>query len=399
MSYTISNLKDDLTGLAHSTSLNKIQNKNSLFNRVAKKVLARIDPPTTIRSQQITNAVHGDIYDYSCPDDLKGKKVVDIKPQVNRDEGDSLSQRYSKRFDLRKGNNTFYIAYKDGESRLRLSKAIAPSPTAIHQLNSISDNGTWVVGGDAENLAKDTLHHVDGSACLNFDLDGSGTTGYIENSTMTDIDLEDLDEIAQIFVWVYLPDASAITNVILRWGNSSTVYWSDAQTSPHDQDSFKNGWNLIAFDWNGATETGTVDPTAIDYVRVTITYDGTADTDFRVDKISASSGEIWEVEYYSKYLFQSSGGTWKETTNADTDIINLDTESYNIFTFECLLAMAQQAQGEDSSFDINFAEKELYGDPNSPDPVRRMGLYAKYAEDNPSQAIKPKEIYWRYNAY
>lgn len=399
MAYTISNLKDDLTGLAHSTSLNKVQNQNSLFNRAAKKVLARIDPPTTIRRQQITNAIHDSIYDYSCPADLKGTKIIDIAPQVNRDDSDSLSQRFSKRFDLRKPDNTFYVTHKDGSKSLRLSKAISPEATELHQLNSITANGTWAAGGDAGNLTEDDLHQVDGSACLNFDLDGSGTTGYIEISDMDAIDLSELEDIAQIFVWVYFPDASAITNVILRWGSGSTAYWSDTQTSPHDDDSFKDGWNLIAFDWNGASETGSPDSENVDYIRVTITYDGTADTDLRVDRIRASSGEIWEVEYYSKYLFQTSGGTWQESTTDDSDIINLDTESYNIYTFECLLAMAQQMQGEDASFDIQFAEKELYGDPQSPDPVRRMGLYAKYAEDNPSQAIKPKEVYWRYNAY
>lgn len=63
----------------------------------------------------------------------------------------------------------------------------------------------------------------------------------------------------------------------------------------------------------------------------------TAETDLRIDKIVCLTGEIWELEYYSKYLFQSLGGTWKETTTDNTDYVNLDTDALNIFEYECVV--------------------------------------------------------------
>lgn len=380
---TIANAKDSLTGMVHSTSLTKVRNLNELFRRAAINLLSKVDPPGTIRISQITNAVHSEIYDYSAADDLKGDKLIDLRPQINRLLSDRMRQRFIEPFDLRKKENTFVIRYDSGEKSLRLSKSISPSAIVIHQLDSITANGTWAVGGDGDNLTQDTLNKIVGSASLNFDLDGSSTEGYIENSDMDEVDLSDEEDIGKIFVRVYLPNPSAITSITLRWGSSSSAYWSVTVTSPHDQDSFKTGWNILAFDWNGATETGSPDSSAIDYLRVTITYEGTADTDFRVDRIACSVGEIWEMVYYSKYLFRTSGGTWQETTSDDSDIINLDIEGYNLFLNECLKLIAQQIQGEDSGFDIEFSEKEL------------KELYRIYKKDNPSQAIKKQDFYYR----
>lgn len=393
---TISDVKNSLAGMMHSTDLNKVTNIDDLFRRAANKVLAEINPPETIQIAQITNAVHAEIYDYSAPSDLKGNMVIDIRPQVNRELEDRLGQRFIEPFDLRKKNNTFAVRYDAGGKSLRLSKAISPSAKTLHNMNSITANGTWAVGGDATNLTADDLNYMSGSACLNFDVDGSGTTGYIEISDMTDIDLSDQDEIGQIFVRVYIPDSSAVTNFILRWGNDSSNYWHATVTSPHDQSTFKTGWNILRFNWNGATEVGTVAPATIDYLRLTVTYDGTADTDFRVDKIACSAGEIWEIVYYSKYLFRTSGGTWQETTSNNTDILNLDVDGYNIFLNECAILVAQQVQDDSMTQDIDFFKKELYGDPTKP---RQKGLYSQYRAKNPSQVKKPIDFYRRNDTY
>src|SRR3990167_8147776 len=150
--FTISNVKDDLIGIVHSTTLNKITNFNSVLQRAARNLLSRIDPADTKRITQITNALYDDIYDYSAPSDLKGNKIVDIRPQINRATSDSMSQRFGKSFDLLKRLNT------------------------LHDCDSLTANGTWSVCGDGTNLTADTLDYVSGSASLNFDLTGSTTT-------------------------------------------------------------------------------------------------------------------------------------------------------------------------------------------------------------------------------
>ena len=64
MPYTRANCESDLPGIFHFTNLSKITNLNELFQRAGRKVLAEIDPDETIRSTEITNGLHTDIYDF-----------------------------------------------------------------------------------------------------------------------------------------------------------------------------------------------------------------------------------------------------------------------------------------------------------------------------------------------
>lgn len=387
MSILVSDIKDDLTGMIHSANLSKVRNLNQLLQRAARTLLTKIDPPDTLRVAQISNALHNDIYDYTAPSDLKGNSVTDIRPQVNRQSSDSLSQRFGKEFDLSKKENTFFVHYDGGTKSLRISKSLTPAAITINNCNSLTANGTWAADGTyAHNLTKDILDYFTGGASLNFDLNiGTGVTGYLENSTMSQVDLTDEDERGVIYARVYIPDTTLITNFILRWGNDSSNYWSKTVTTPHDATSFKTGWNILAFDWNGATETGTVDPATIDYLRMTVTYTtATEETDLRLDQITCSRGVIWEIVYYSECLFRTTAGTWQTTTTKDTDIINLDTDGYNLYLYECLKLMAHQLQGEDSVFDINFSNAEL------------TELYDSYLDKHPSQVVKPVEHYYKF---
>jgi hypothetical protein len=100
--------------------------------------------------------------------------------------------------------------------------------------------------------------------------------------------------------------------------------------------AFHNGWNLLRFDWNGATVVGSPDETAVDYLRFTVNYNGTAETDIRLDNIICNRGTIYEIDYYSKYLFtDGTTSAWKEKASDDSDIVNLDTDSYNIYLNKC----------------------------------------------------------------
>jgi len=392
MAYTIANLKDHLAGMLGGTDLSKVKNFYHLANRKAKELLSRIDPVGTKRIGQITNAIHEDIYDYTAPDDLKGDKVIDIYPQAGRTKADIFSQRFSQRFGSYLTKETFSVRDKDGTKILRLSASIE-TPKTIHSMESLTDNGTWSAGGDADNLTRDTLYYYSGSASLNFDLKDGGSAGYIENSTMTEVDLEDEDEVGSLWVRIYLPDPSIISSIELRWGNDTSNYWTATATSPHDQSSFKTGWNVIRFDWNGATETGTVDPSAIDYVRITVNYDGTAETDIRIDKITCSLGKIYEIEYYSSYMFQDSSGNWKENCSADSDIINLDLSAYRIYLSEMALGALDQIKPDENVPLRVELKRELYGEGNTP------GLYGLYEEQFPSEALKKVDFYWDPNVY
>jgi hypothetical protein len=394
MSLTKQQAKDSLEGMVHSTNLNSVQNLDDLFRRVGSKMSAELDMQETRRIVNFTTAIHDDVFDYTLPSDFK--KAIDIRPQVNRDIWDSFSQRGAKEFDKYKDriDDTFQVKHDDGSKSIRISKNVSPAPTTVNQFDSLTDNGTWAVFDDGSNVTRDTQFFISGGASLNFDLDGSGTNGGIQASDMTSVDLTTHDEKSTHFLRVYFPDASIITSVALLWGNDLTAnYWERTETTQWDSTAFRNGWNILGFNWNGATETGTVDPSAIDSGRINIVYDGTADTDIRVDQWTSSIGEIYEIEYYSKFMFRTSGGTWQATTTEDTDIINVDNDAENIFLHECVVAIAQQLQGEDSGFDITFNTSELYGSGN------KKGLYQIYKENHTQESLPQQTTYYRTNRF
>ena len=384
MPYAISELKNDLTAILHGTNLSKVTNVTELINRSARDVLLDVDPQETIRKEQITNAIYDRVYDYPLPSDVKGNKIIDLRPQVNRGVNDNFSQTYSENFDLEKLNNDFTIEFDQGNKFLRVSKSLT-TPVTLHAFESIDGNGTWAVGSDASNLTLDRQTRVAGGASLNFDLDGGpANSGYIENSTMGELDLSIHEDVGSLFLYVYFPDASIITSVNLRWGDSATSYWNRTVTTAHPSNGFQNGWNLLRFDWNGATETGLLpaDSSVIDYSRITINYDGTAETDIRTDSLTVHLGEIYDVAYYSKFLFRDSSGTWIEDHTADDDNVNLDTESYNLLLYKIAELAAQQIQAEDATFDISyFAQKYAL-------------MLNRYKAQYKSQVEKPLQRYY-----
>lgn len=197
---------------------------------------------------------------------------------------------------------------------------------------------------------------------------------------MTVVDLSDHENKSTLFLPGFFPDASFVTNINLQWGSSDTVYFDRTVTAPHFG-SFKNGWNVLAFAWNGATETGTVDTENINFLKITPTL-GTSDTDIKFGPCWSSPGELRDIIYHSKYLFRSSTGTWKETPTIDTDVVNLDSDTENLFVYECVRLAALGIQGQDSLY--QEYNNILYGEAGKP------GAYSRYKTRNPDEDIKPQ---------
>jgi len=360
---TISTLSSDVSAQFHGTQTTSIVNWYGLVNRAARQVLMDVDPQETIRITQLASPIFNNIYDYACPTDLKGTGIIDIRPQVNRQQTNIVRQVYNQQFDLTKATdlvNKTTVQWNTAVKTLRINIPGLTAPTVINACDSLTSNGTWAATSTASSLAVDTVNFVSNTAALKFNLAITGPTGYLENSTMTAVDLSAWKNQGSFFLYTYLPTASAFTNINLRLGSSSANYYSMDATVTQENTAFQNGWNLIEFTWTSATTTGTPDDTALDYARVTWTYSGAAQTAVRLDQIIAALGSIYEIEYYSKYLFRTSSGTFAETVTADTDLINLDTETYNLLLWKTSEFVAQQLQGLDAQFNDGPYFANLY---------------------------------------
>lgn len=387
MSATITQIDEHLTGMLHGGSLNKVRNKFALYERAANNVLARTHPIDTIRNVPLTDTVHDDVFNYALAADFRD--IIDLRPQAARITRDRSVRQFAETFDLTKAfaRKQISIESRNGTRFIRINWRRNP-PKVYHNMDSLTANGTWSVVGSATGLKIQTLYFITGTKSTEFDLVATGDG--IQNTSATALDLEDEDEIADPFIWIYFPATTNVTSVTGIWGNDLTTnFWTGvAQTTQADGTAFKTGWNRIKWAWSAATETGTVDPSAIDSFRITIAATG-AVSNIRVDSIMFSVGTVFDLIYYSKFAFQNSSGTWiaRPTATDGSDVVVFDDDAINIFLNECLILAAHQVEGEDSGFDISFARQELY------DPTN--GLYKKYNAQNPSQIKKQVGTYYK----
>lgn len=384
MSITIADIKTRVASKIHGTSVNKIQDFYGLCHEAAGNLISKVDLKETIRISQITNALYDNVYDYVAPSDLKDEAILDIRPQSNRTLADNSFNASGYEFDRNKTNGSYTVRNNSGVKTLRISKDLTAG-ILLNDLNSLTTNGTWAATANAQNLAVDSLNKITGSASLKFDISAGGTSGYIENSTMTAVDMSTIVNTGALFAWVFVSSATVVTSVNLRWGSSSSDYMSSTVTATQDNTALVTGWNLLRFDWAGSTETGTVDATAINYARVTLNYSGTAVSVCRVDNIIGILGSIFDIEYLSKYLFKNTSGTWIEKPTDDTDIVNLDTTSYPLFIYELAELCGQEIAGKDSSFDLNYII------------TKKKETWDTYTASNKSERQKQRTTYYKRN--
>lgn len=353
MSYSILNLKTDLTGVSHGTTLNQINNLNGVITRAARQVLLDLDPQEMKRYTQLPQVFEG-VFQYAAPTDLKGQKIFDIRPQTPRQPFDIYLQQYSQAFDLAKDLslvNGFNVDFNTGAKTLLVNSNFLIQPTNLNYASSLTGNGTWAVGGGATALAVDNINYIANGGSLQFNLSAGQSTGYLETTGSASVDISAQLNQGTLFLWTYLPTGASFSNINLRWGSSSSNYYSQNATLAQNGVAFQNGWNLIPFNWNGATVTGSPDSTKITYLRITWIYNSTLQTAVRLNNIRSANGTILVVGYYSNYLFRDAiTGAWQETVTDDSNLINLATESYNIlFNMVCYM-VTQQTQGLDALF-------------------------------------------------
>lgn len=364
MSYTITNLRTDLENSLHGTTLNKVSGVNQIIQRAGSQLLLEVDPIETIRIVQMTSPIYNSVYDYAIPTDLKGTKIIDIRPQQNRLPSDLYTHEYNQAFDLGKQTTlqpNFTIQFNQGLKSMRIENNLLVNGILLNQADTITGNGTWIASGGATNLVQDNLFFVgNASSSLSFDTLSGHSNATLTNSTMEAQDLTDQYLQSHQFLFSYLPTASKFTSIELRFGSSASDYYTETFTINQDGTSFIDGWNLVDGNWATATKVGSPDITDIDYIQVIWTYDSTVISGVKLNSIYSRLGALIQIEYYSKYLFRdSSTGAFQETITDNSNIINLDTETRNLLYLLSGVYAVQQIQGLDALFfDSNFFEEK-----------------------------------------
>jgi hypothetical protein len=361
-----------------------------IVNRAVREVVSDSDLRSCIRRAALSPNLFDEIYQYAAPSDLKGDKIIDIKPQVNRFRNDYWRKTTAEEFDRYKqdlrtdgigdpirtnqnnwnGESIMAVQDSDVVKKVLLSRPIDDDSISLDPLTTV---GSWVLFGDGENVTSDSANYVKGSASVNWDISSAGgTTAGIQNSAIPSTDISAYLSEGSIFVWAYLSSKTNVTNFIIRVGSSSTVYNSITITTNNEGTAFVNGWNLLRFDLVNKVLTGTPTNTAITYAALYMTKDAgkVSETDYRFNWLVLKKGEHFDLVYYSKYGWQSVAGSYLENSTIDTDYVNADTDEQRLIEYKA----AELGEVHLRSSQTTIKEKrDLY-----------EGYMQRYAMKNPS---------------
>lgn len=388
MAKTIGQLKTTISSRLHGTTLNKLSDFYTLCRDTAEIVLARIDLQEARRRALLVNAVYDQVYDYQLPTDFKAP--INLLPQTgpyNFSDNSSLSRTYSTQFNNQKQNNQYALIWQDAIQFMRFARFIN-IPAILDKADSLTENGTWTVGGNASALVVDTLNFIAGIGSLKATISSPGV----------------------------------VSSITMRLGIDSSDYYSKTITTGHFE-AFQTGWNLCRFNLSDAILTGSVNMAAIKYLRFTVTYNSGQTAYFEktltnavdlsgnylssgsiftylnfntvsslsflnIDNITANLGTLYDLDYYSNYMFRTVAGSWIDIPTFDTDILNLSPISYQIFEAELSKLIAQQVEGSMGLYDDMYWTDKLEGD------GEHEGLYAKYETLYPSERMEAQTDYY-----
>lgn len=351
--YSRTLIKSDIATLISGTISDA--DLNTIINRAVLEVVSDIDLRSCIRRTSLTPNLFDDIYQYSAPTDLKGRKIIDVEPQVNRGRYDDWRFTTNEEFDrlkqdqrvdkwgdpLKLQRNTFLgdslVAVRDTDmiKKVLISRPVDDKTVVLEPLSAV---GTWLLFGDGTNLTADSSNFVKGSASVNWDISAAGgTTAGIQNSSIASTDISDFLSEGSIFVWAYITSTTNLTNFILRIGSSSSAYNYITVTTNNESTAFVNGWNLLRFDLINKSVTGSPTNTACTYIALymTKTAGKISETDYRFNYLVMKVGVHNYLNYYSKYGWQSASGTYLENSTADTDLVNADTDELRLIEYKC----------------------------------------------------------------
>lgn len=405
MSYNINSLIQDMNGILHGTTTNKVTGFTNVVQRAAKKLLLDIDPAETKRVKLLPGVVTGTVFDYTLPTDLKGDSIIDLY-NYNIPRSDVYSQSYSQNFSLGTASaisqpwigvsagivsQNLNIEWQNGVRVLHVNNRGTLSNQIINELNSLSDNGVPILQGSATDLTLNQIKFVDETeGSLQFVAPINTTTAGILITSGTALDISDLYATNTAYFWFYCEKGYPVQSITVKYGLDAGNYYESILTTNTSGNPFQDGWNLCSFNFTDSAVSGVPGYSIGTYINILITHSGVIENLFRLNLFTCKQGQTLMIKYYSKYMFQDpitrefienipSTGSYTDT------IINLDTDSYNLLVYLTALFCFQQINDENSSYDIDFWQKQY-------DQGVQM-----YKNRYKSEITKPRQNYYTVN--
>lgn len=337
--YSRTNLRDAIWDPKIYSNISSRISVNDIMNEIVKEVISEIDLRSTKRRLPTSPNLFDNEWDYQKPADMKAWGLIDIPAQIKRTKDDEWILTTPEEFDRMKEKKQLLVAILDYDfaGKIRISVNNNSEQLIIASLDTLTgDGGTWeAFSTDSDTVEADSDDFVKGSGSIRFNITAvGGTTAGIKNTALSEFDYSEyVSNNRSIFVWVKIVSTTNLTNWKLRLGETSSAYDEITVTAQADGSAFRAGWNLLRFDFVNKSTTGSPDRTIGTYAAcfMTKTAGKISEVGYKVDHIIAQQGVPYDFIYYSKYGWQSSAGTYLENSTADTDLLNADTEEFNLF--------------------------------------------------------------------
>jgi len=386
---TVADLEDSVGGLVTGVDLSNVNNLFGCFERAARTLVQKADIPEASGIQNVT--LYSGVFDYLCDPRIFATSITDIRPQgISRNYNDDVTKTNQQDFDRSKGyypsGTTSAFEFRNGVPIIRIT---APFPVQKIILSPMNSAVGWTAGGDASGIFTDNTFFYQYPGSIRYNLAAAGSQGTISSTLESPIDMSAYIGIGLCFLAVEMPDASAITSYTLRIGSDSSNYYSMTATSQFLGAFVSGEFQLIGFDLQNATITGSPVDTAIQYVEVLVNYNGAAQQNMRIGYLFASLPSPAQILYQSAAIYLPVGSTTPLTTiTAITDTIILNDAAFTIYEHESAISVLQQSGNSGASASILGLSGVLNGQRARNGTVINAGLYDLYRGDNPSQQLR-----------
>lgn len=391
---TVSQLKDRVAAILSGIDLNNVDDLNGALESAARTLVQKADVPEASGTQNIV--LYSGVFDYACDTRIFGTAINDIRPQgISRPITDYAYKTFGEQFDRTKGflpNGTMAtFEYFNGQPIIRIVSKIPQQQIIIDQMNSTTG---WVTAGSASGLTQDSAVYYQAPASLRFTLTGS-STGTLTKTLSNSTNLASYENVSVAFLAIRIPDGTdptTLTSVALRLGSDSTNYDLVTESEGFLGAWVAGEWLLVAFDFAGSVSTGTPNWSSIQYVQVRLAHTTTM-VNFRVGGLWICQPSPAQILYQSAAIFIPEDSNITSTViTSNTDSIVLNDPAYNLYQYECAIAILEQTGGGSGDATLNNINFKLNGN-----GVNDFGLYGKFRGDNPSQELRMIGNYYEDN--
>lgn len=343
----VTDVQDDFEG-GNSLSVNW----NSVLRRGMQNVIKNCRPATLKRRVQIYGGNAQDLNLYYCPTDvyvpghLYFNEQLPIQNATRRFMTYVPPAHYYNRLDP----NTYTIERVNGARFINVQHNRQRGKITVDNMNALGTKS----GGSA---ALNQQNYLFGAGAIQATFNDSGVT--LSDTLSSTIDISDYLR-GIVVLPTYIPTADNLSKIEVRLLSSAGNYNSVVTTADNIEDYFVDGWNVIRFNLENRTTTGTPVNTAIASWEIIGTTTSGKTMTLIFDSFTIHKTYAFNLDYLSNAPFiNSSGALWQTGVVYTTDSVNITEDEREVLHYEMCMLVVQSSTFEkvDSQASRRFSEQ------------------------------------------